>query len=119
MLRPSSRITPHRGREGPIGGSVRFTEGTVVGRKAIVKRIIQAAYRLTEYEVSGGPGWLDSDTFDLEAKAGTPANEDQHRQMLQTLLADRFKLAAHRGSKDKPVDLLTVGKNGPGRLSMN
>jgi len=106
--------SPPGGRGGPVGGSVRFTEEGVVGRKATLRRIIQAAYRLTEYQVSGGPGWLDSDTFDVEAKTETPANKDQLRQMLQTLLADRFKLAAHRGTREILVYFLTVGKNGPG-----
>jgi hypothetical protein len=77
--------SPPGGRGGPVGGSVRFTEEGVAGRKATVRRIIQAAYRLTEYQVSGAPGWLDSDTFDVEAKTETPANKDQLRQMLQTL----------------------------------
>jgi uncharacterized protein (TIGR03435 family) len=86
----------------------------MVGRKATVRRIIQAAYRLTEYQVSGGPGWLDSATFDVEAKTETRANKHQLRQMLQTLLADRFKLAAHLGTREMPVYFLTVGKNGPG-----
>ena len=106
--------SPPGGREGPVGGSVRFTEEGVVGRNATLRRLIQAAYRLTEYQVSRGPGWLDSDTFDVEAKTETPANNDQLRQMLQTLLADRFKLAAHRGSKEMPVYFLTVRKSGPG-----
>jgi uncharacterized protein (TIGR03435 family) len=93
---------------------VRFTEESVIVRKATVRRIIQAAFRLTENQVSGGLGWLDSDTFDVEAKTETPANKDQLRQMLQTLLADRCKLTAHRGTKEMPVYFLTVGKGGPG-----
>jgi uncharacterized protein (TIGR03435 family) len=106
--------SPPGGREGTAGGRVLFTEGGVVGARATVRRIIQAAYRLTEYQVSGGPGWIDSDRFDLEAKAGIRANEDQLRQMLQTLLADRFKLARHRETREMPVAFLTVGKHGPG-----
>jgi uncharacterized protein (TIGR03435 family) len=102
------------GRGGPAGGTVRIAQGTVVGRKATARRIILTAYRLSDYQLSGGPGWLDSDTFDLNAKADTPAQADQLRQMLQTLLAERFKLAVHRGTREMPVYALTVGKNGPG-----
>jgi uncharacterized protein (TIGR03435 family) len=102
------------GRAGPAGGTVRITQGTVVGRSATARRIILTAYRLSEYELSGGPAWLDSDTFDLNAKANGPANTDQLRQMLQTLLAERFKLAVHRGSREMPVYALTVAKNGLG-----
>jgi len=111
-------IKPDNSQPGGKGerasGSLRFTEEGVVGRRTTLGRIIQAAYRLTEYQVTGGPGWVDSDTFDVEAKTETRANKDQLRQMLQTLLADRFKLTAHRGAKEMPVYFLTVGKNGPG-----
>jgi uncharacterized protein (TIGR03435 family) len=105
---------PAGGRAGPAGGTVRITQGTVVGRGATARRIIQAAYRLSEYQVSGGPSWLGNDTFDLNAKANAPANADQVRQMLQTLLAERFKLAVHRGAREMPVYALTLGKSGLG-----
>lgn len=101
-------------KQGPVGGSLRFTDVGVTGRRVTVRRIIQAAYNLSDFQVSGGPGWLDSDTFDLEAKTESPANKDQQRQMLQTLLADRFNLKAHRGTKEMAVYFLTLGKNGPG-----
>jgi uncharacterized protein (TIGR03435 family) len=66
------------------------------GRRGVTaRRIILEAYRLTPYQLSGGPGWLDTDAFDLEAKAET-ANGNQLRQMLQTLLAERFQLVVHR-----------------------
>jgi len=50
--------------------------------------------------------------FDILAKAASPAPESELRLMLQTLLADRFKLALHQETRDTPVLLLTVNKNG-------
>jgi uncharacterized protein (TIGR03435 family) len=68
---------------------------------------------LTDYQVSGGPDWFDSARFDLEGKAAAPADENQLRLMLQTTLADRFKLVVRRGTKEMPVYALTVAKGGP------
>jgi uncharacterized protein (TIGR03435 family) len=96
------------------GGGLRFMAGRVVSAPVGVtaRRMILEAYHLTRYQLSGGPGWLDSDLFVLEAKAEA-ANENQLRQMLQTLLAERFQLVVHRETKDMPVYALTVGKNEP------
>jgi uncharacterized protein (TIGR03435 family) len=73
--------------------------------------------------ISGGPAWLRSDKFDIEAKSPDSAPEfsmtqfvtgqaPQLRLMLQALLADRFKLKLHREMKQLPVYELTVAKNG-------
>jgi uncharacterized protein (TIGR03435 family) len=73
--------------------------------------MILEAFHLTEYQLSGGPGWLDSDRFELQAKA-EGAGESQLRQMLQALLSERFKLVVHTESKEMPVYALVVGKGG-------
>jgi uncharacterized protein (TIGR03435 family) len=112
-IKPNATVSAE-GRAGPAGGSVRITQGTVVGRNVTARRIILTAYRLSEYQLSGGPAWLDRDTFDLNAKANTPANAEQVRQMLQTFLAERFKLTIRHGTKEMQVYALTVGKNGLG-----
>lgn len=74
--------------------------------------IILEAYHLGAYQLAGGPGWLDSDRFALEAVTANPADESQMRRMLQTLLAERFKLVMHRETSEMPVYFLTVGKKG-------
>src|SRR5580704_11736004 len=81
----------------PGGGGLRFTPGRVISAPAGVsaRKIILEAYQLNQHRLSGGPGWLDSDRFSLEAKA-EGASENQLRKMLQTLLAERFKLVTHR-----------------------
>lgn len=57
---------------------------------------MKTAYRVEDFQILGGPGWLDSDRFDIEAKAAGSPPQEQVRLMLQSLLADRFKLALHR-----------------------
>jgi uncharacterized protein (TIGR03435 family) len=94
-------------------GGLRFMPGRVVSAPIGVSagKMIQEAFHVSQYQVSGGPGWLDSERFELEAKA-EGVSEDQLRQMLQTLLAERFKLAIHRETKEMPVYHLVAGKNG-------
>jgi uncharacterized protein (TIGR03435 family) len=65
-----------------------------------------------EYQVTG-PDWLGSDKFDIVAKFPQHSGDSQAGPRLQKLLADRFKLAFHRESKEMPVYALVVAKNGP------
>jgi uncharacterized protein (TIGR03435 family) len=78
-----------------------------------VKQIVQAAFRLKSYQISGGPDWFDSGGWLLEGKTATPVDGSEHRQMLATLLGRRFKLRFHRETREMPVYALTVGKKGP------
>lgn len=65
--------------------------------------------------VVGGPKWIDSNRFTIEARAGgPPPTEAELKLMLQTLLADRFKLTLHRETKgDIPAYALVLAKDGP------
>jgi bla regulator protein BlaR1 len=78
-----------------------------------VKRLIQDAYRIKDFQISGGPGWIGSDVFDIAAKPDGPASYEQFQQMLQSLLAERFQLAINSDTREMPVYALVVGKNGP------
>jgi uncharacterized protein (TIGR03435 family) len=93
-------------------GSLAFTPGTVLGRSVTAGRIIIEAYRLHDYQLSGGPAWLAADRFALEAKSDSTAAEDQQRLMLQTALSKRFRLVAHRETKEMSVWALIVAKGG-------
>jgi uncharacterized protein (TIGR03435 family) len=61
----------------------------------------------------GGPRWLESDRFDIEAKATGNPRREQVLTMLQSMLADRFKLALHRETRELPVYEMAVAKGGP------
>jgi uncharacterized protein (TIGR03435 family) len=64
--------------------------------------------------IEGGPGWVDSERYQVIAKAeGTPGQEMMRGPMLQALLEDRFKLKIRRESREVPAYALTVAKNGP------
>jgi uncharacterized protein (TIGR03435 family) len=74
-----------------------------------LKWVIRRAYQVQDSQISG-PAWLDTDGYDIDATF--PADTGGQPKMLQALLAERFKLAVHRETKDRPVYLLVVDKGG-------
>jgi uncharacterized protein (TIGR03435 family) len=74
--------------------------------------ILRQAYGLEHYQITGGPAWLDTDRFDIEAKAAGEPTKEQMMAMLQALLADRFQLKVHRESREGNVYALVVAKGG-------
>ena len=77
-----------------------------------VNQLILTAYRIKPYQLSG-PDWMRTERFDIAAKMPDGASKDQIPEMLQALLAERFKLSIHRDRKEQPVYALVVGKVGP------
>jgi uncharacterized protein (TIGR03435 family) len=73
---------------------------------------IREAYRVKDFQVVG-PDWLASERFDIEAKLPDGASRDQVPEMLQAMLADRFRLIVHRDTKEHAIYALTVSKSGP------
>jgi uncharacterized protein (TIGR03435 family) len=76
--------------------------------------MIEVAYHVRRDQIAGAPGWADSDHFDLEASAGASAiTTGQMRQMLQTLLTQRFQLRIRHETREAPMYALVVDKRGP------
>jgi uncharacterized protein (TIGR03435 family) len=88
------------------GGRVSITGATV-------KFLMQQAYGVRDFQIAGGPGWIASERYDIVAKPETASNGDETKKMMQSLLADRFKLQFHRETKDLPTYALVVAKGGP------
>ena len=86
---------PQDGRSIRVGGPLRS--------------LIQAAYNVTRFQVEGGPSWVRSDRYAIDARAAGNATEDE---MLQSLLADRFKLTLLRETRTLPVYELVVADAG-------
>jgi uncharacterized protein (TIGR03435 family) len=84
-----------------------------VGTNASLRLMIQVAYRLKAEQVVGGPDWVATDTWDLNAKTDKPSTTDDLRLMLQDLLAERFHLKLRRDTKELPAYILSVDKSGP------
>lgn len=77
-----------------------------------LKDCIRAAYRVKDFQVQG-PDWIGGARFDIVAKLPDGASEDQIPEMLQALLAERFKLALHRETREHAIYALVVAKGGP------
>jgi uncharacterized protein (TIGR03435 family) len=73
--------------------------------------LIQSAYKVKSYQVAG-PAWISDQRFDVIAKIPEGATQDQVPEMLQALLAERFKLTIHRESKEHPIYALVVARGG-------
>jgi uncharacterized protein (TIGR03435 family) len=83
-------------------------------RNATMLDLVRTAYSMDDdSKVQGGPSWLELDRFDVIAKAPPSATQDSVKLMLQSLLADRFKLVVHTGSKPLQVFVLSLGKGKP------
>jgi uncharacterized protein (TIGR03435 family) len=118
--------SPHRGAEVYISNWGKFTVTSVTA-----KYLIEYAYNdgqagdvLSDDRLVGGPGWINFERYDVDAKVedslaeklrNLPAGQvqDQIRLMVQSLLADQFNLRVHYERKEHPVYALVVAKGGP------
>ncbi len=101
--------------------------GRFTAKNISLKKLIGMAYGVEDFLISGGPPWLDSERYDIDAKAEASsegdmrkmsdeqmeAEMDRRKLMIQALLADRFKLTLHKDSKEFPIYALVIAKNGP------
>jgi uncharacterized protein (TIGR03435 family) len=85
-----------------------------------LKHLIREAFSVNDDQIAGEPAWVSSTSFDVDAKvdsADVPAMKnltfDQRRQMIRSLLADRFALKTHEETKELPVYMLVIAKGGP------
>ena len=97
---------------GPIRIGMSVDAGRVDIHFMSLTELLRTAYRLKPYQVTG-PSWMSSQRYDIQAKIPDGATKDQVPEMLQSLLAERFKVALHRETKEHAIYALIVGKNGP------
>jgi bla regulator protein blaR1 len=119
-IKPSDPSNPRMGIQIAPGG--RFTTSGIT-----LKFLIGFAYDVRDFQVSGGPGWVNSDKYDIVAKAADEPDAGELRKLtddqgkafekrlrlrVQALLADRFQLKIQRTTKELPVYALLVAKSG-------
>jgi uncharacterized protein (TIGR03435 family) len=106
--------------DGPMGVSYK-PGGRMIAMNAPLRLLIQSAYAahdsphslpLRASQVVGGPAWIDSEGYNIEAKPEANTDPKHAWLMLQSLLADRFRLGLHRETREFPVYDLTVKKSG-------
>jgi len=90
-IRPNTRNAP------PIA---MLRGGRFFAPNSTLRELIRVAYLVEDLQISGGPGWIDSDRFSIEATATAGVTADEARLMLRAMLADRFQLATHPEKRD-------------------
>jgi uncharacterized protein (TIGR03435 family) len=80
-------------------------------RNMTVMGLIQTAYGKRAFQITGGPAWIISEGFDIEAKSERP--QKATHDMLKSLLASRFQLRLHRDMKETDIYSLVVARGGP------
>jgi uncharacterized protein (TIGR03435 family) len=85
-------VSVKRGDPADRGSSGRATPGGLELRNATLNTLVRSAYGLHEYQLDGGPKWADSTRFHIDGKFPAGASREQGPLMLQSMLADRFKL---------------------------
>jgi uncharacterized protein (TIGR03435 family) len=100
---------------GGRGGIIRQMPGNqrYVANNVPLRLIMTVAYSVTDRQISGGPSWVDSEPFDIDAKAANPRTSDELHVMLQHLIEERFQLKIRHDTKELPVYELVVDKGGP------
>src|SRR5215813_10905326 len=103
------------------GGGARGDRYTMSG--ANLRMLLQNAYGRQstggppgQLQIIGGPSWMDSDRYDIQATAdcsGGVLSRDQTQLMVQSMLEDRFQLKAHLETRELPIYNLVVAKDGP------
>jgi uncharacterized protein (TIGR03435 family) len=108
-IRPTDPIGPTYKRFLISGGRRLTTSNTTLND------LIAWGYVLHATQIIGGPPWVETDKYDVQAQQGTDnlPSTQQWKGMMQKLLADRFKLTFHRDTREIPVYVLTVAKSGP------
>ena len=115
-------IKPNKSGGNMVRMMVRPDGLTAMG--ATLQMLIQNAYEIQDFQIVGGPKWISSDRYDIEAKIDSSEVEKfqklspdqsvlESKQMLQTLLANRFQLVVHRETKELPGYALVIAKDGP------
>src|ERR1039457_569540 len=111
-VKPAAPITGNAIRVMMRGGPGSPDPGQITYNNVTLKNVLMTAYGVKSFQISG-PGWLDSERFDIVAKLPRGSTKEQFMVMLQNLLEERFKLTLYREKKDLPMYAMVVGKNGP------
>lgn len=98
--------------DGGRGGGIRPAQGgeRYIATGMPLRGLLMVAYRIKPEQIVGGPDWMNTDRWDMNAKAEKPSTPDELHLMLQDLLAERFHLKFHREEKELPVYVLSVDK---------
>ncbi len=110
-IKPAPPLTPDLIASGKLHAGMSVDGARVDMGFFALSDLIRTAYKLKSYQLSG-PDWLSAQRFDILGKMPEGATKEQVPEMLQALLADRFKLTSHRDTKEHSVYALVIAKTG-------
>jgi bla regulator protein blaR1 len=92
-----------------------FRGSEIVIERMSLKDLVEYAWGVHEKQIAGGPAWMETNRWDIEAKPDTPGmpDADQMKEMVRKLLEERFALKFHQENREMAAYELTVGKDGP------
>jgi len=96
-------LDPGSSQRNMPGGRINFSNQRL-------RQVMRAAFGGSDIEVVGGPDWIDTDRWDIVAAPAAPDPEAPWREMLKTLLMDRFKLRAHVEQRERPIFALVFAR---------
>jgi uncharacterized protein (TIGR03435 family) len=111
-IKPSAMLNTNK--------TFRFTrDGGFRAGNYSLKDLIRLGWDVRAFQIVGGPGWLDTERYDVEAKPDVPfrplsaEGEERHREMVQAMLQDRFRLQVHQQKKEMNVYYLVLAPGLP------
>jgi uncharacterized protein (TIGR03435 family) len=122
---PTFEVTSIRlNRSGDLRAGALFHPGRFTARAATINLVIALAYNVYPLKIFGGPSWITSERYDIQAKESDGMAEElrnfppekvgeKQALLLQSLLAERFGLKVSHQTKELPVYALVVAKGGP------
>lgn len=121
--RASFEVATVRPSDQPAGNSSMNSTGDRMEATMTARSLIEYAYGLRDFELSGGPGWLNDASWKVQATIQPPdpqaqdeearkARINRHMQMVQSLLVDHFKLQCHMTTRELPVYELVINRGG-------
>jgi uncharacterized protein (TIGR03435 family) len=108
-------------KSGATGGLFGGPASRFTATNTPAQALVTYAFRVQDFQIEGAPGWVKNDRWDVNAKADAnpPATtidgNDPRREMVRALLVDRFKLSAHKETRERPVYALVLAR--PGQVS--
>ena len=106
---------------GGLGAQMRIAPGMISANGVPVRLLMRQAFgQLQDFQLIGGPDWISSDRFDIEAKieGGAPMTPQVLQSVIRQILEERFALKTHRETRELPIYALMVARS-DGRLGPN
>jgi uncharacterized protein (TIGR03435 family) len=120
-IAPIPYVASVKKNAGGFGGQIRIMPGNISVNGMPVRILIRQAYgQLQDFQLVGGPAWINQDRFDIEAKpeGGGPMSPQVLQSVFRQILEDRFALKAHKETRELPIYALMLVRS-DGRLGPN